>query len=274
MIELNDFYIGESVQFMKENIPDNFVDLTITSPPYDDLRKYKGFIFDYKSMFNELYRITKVGGVVVWIVCDKTEKGSETLTSFKHALYAKEIGFNVHDTMIYAKNNTMPMFYNSKRYNHTFEYMFIFSKNKIPNTFNAKLVPKVENYTTGKGQITRKTTGKEETKREIKRSDNPLKLANNIWFYNTGNNQSSKDKIAFEHPAIFPEQLALDHILSWSNESDIILDPMCGSGTTCKQAFLHNRKFIGIDMSKEYINDICIPRLKEYGWKSNLDIAN
>jgi len=111
-IELNKFYIGESVQFMKENIPDNFVDLTVTSPPYDDLRKYKGFIFDYQSMFEELYRVTKDGGVVVWVVGDKTEKGSESGTSFKHALCAKEIGFNLHDTMIYAKENWVPLTHN------------------------------------------------------------------------------------------------------------------------------------------------------------------
>ena len=103
-MELNKFYIGESVQWMRDNLPDNFVDLTITSPPYDDLRKYNGFVFDYKSMLEELYRVTKNGGVVVWVVGDKTQKGSETLTSFKHALHAKEIGFNMHDTMIYMSD--------------------------------------------------------------------------------------------------------------------------------------------------------------------------
>ena len=269
MIELNKFYIGESVQFMKKNIPDNFVDLTITSPPYDDLRKYKGFIFDYKSMLEELYRVTKNGGVVVWIVGDKTEKGSETLTSFKHALYAKEIGFNVHDTMIYAKNNVYAHDPRNKRYKQCFEYMFVFSKGK-PNTYN-EIKDKPNKHA---GKTLTGTKGR--TQDGIKRDLKPTVMGNfqarfNIWEYTTGGSVA-KDKIAFEHPAIFPEQLVLDHILSWSNEGDIVLDPMCGSGTTCKMAFLNNRNFIGIDMSEEYINEICKPRLAEYGWQENVEI--
>ena len=107
MVELNKFYIGESVKWMRDNLPDQFIDLTITSPPYDNLRTYKGFEFDYEAMLEELYRITKDGGVVVWVVNDATVKGSETGTSVKQALYAKKIGFNLHDTQIYYKNNPM-----------------------------------------------------------------------------------------------------------------------------------------------------------------------
>lgn len=274
MIELNNFYIGESIQFMKENISDNFVDLTVTSPPYDDLRKYKGFIFDYKGVLNELYRITKDGGVVVWIVGDKTEKGSETLTSFQHALYAKEIGFNVHDTMIYQKEGGLKPNPKIPRYAPDFEYMFVFSKG-TPKTFNEIRVP-----CSNAG----KKIGNTKKQRQVDGDLKPITLTNqdykdtkrkgNIWIYGSGFNKSTKDKIAFKHPATFPEKLAEDHITSWSNEGDIILDPFCGSGTTCKEAFLHNRKFIGIDMSEEYINDICIPRLKEYGWHNELHIAN
>ena len=254
-LKLNKFYVAESVEFMKANMPDNFVDLTVTSPPYDDLRKYNGFKFDYKAMLEELYRVTKAGGVVVWIVNDATVNGSETGTSFKQALYAKEIGFNLHDTMIYAKNNPVPYYHN--RYNPSFEYMFIFSKGK-PKTFN----PLYEE---------RKTKGYSE-KRTFRYPDGSLKpantktisdkkLKNNIWFYTVGGKRNLK-----AHPATFPEQLAQDHILSWSNEGDIVFDPMCGSGTTCKMAYLNGRKFIGVDVSEEYINDICIPRLKKYGW--------
>lgn len=272
MIELNKFYIGESVNFMKENIPDNFVDLTITSPPYDDLRKYNGFIFDYQSMLKELYRVTKDGGIVVWIVGDKTEKGSETLTSFKQALYSKEIGFNVHDTMIYAKNNVYAHDPRNKRYKQCFEYMFVFSKGK-PNTYNE--IKDRPNKHAGKTLTGTKGRTQDGIKRDLKptvMSDFQARF--NIWEYTTGGSVA-KDKIAFEHPAIFPEQLALDHILSWSNEGDIVLDPMCGSGTTCKMAYLSNRRFIGIDMSEEYIKNICVPRLREYGWSDNaLDVAN
>ncbi len=271
MIELNNFYIGESVKFMKENIPDKYVDLTVTSPPYDDLRSYNGFIFDYKAMFNELYRVTKNGGIVVWVVGDKTIKGSETLTSFKHALYAKEIGFNVHDTMIYAKNNVYAHDPRNKRYKQSFEYMFIFSKGK-PNTYN-EIKDRPNKHV---GKVLKGTKGR--TKDGIKRELKPIVMGKfqarfNIWEYTTGGSVS-KDKIAFDHSAIFPEQLALDHINSWSNEGDIVMDCMCGSGTVCKQAFLNNRKFLGIDMSEEYINDICKPRLTEYGWINKLDLAN
>ena len=253
--ELNQFYIGESIEWIRDNLPNNFVDLTVTSPPYDDLREYNGFEFNYKDMLSELYRVTKIGGVVVWVVNDSTINGSETGTSFKQALYAKEIGFNLHDTMIYAKNNPVPYYHN--RYNPSFEYMFIFSKGK-PKTFNPL-------------QEERKTKGYSE-KRTFRYPDGSLKpantktisdkkLKNNIWFYTVGGKTNLK-----AHPATFPEQLAQDHILTWSNKGDIVFDPMCGSGTTCKMAYLEDRSFIGIDMSEEYINNICKPRLIECGW--------
>ena len=263
MIELNKFYIGESVQFMKDNIPDNFVDLTVTSPPYDNLRTYKGFIFDYQSMLKELYRITKSGGIVVWVVGDATIKGSETGTSFRHALYAKKIGFNLHDTMIYHKINPIPIKQN--RYYPCFEYMFILSKGK-PKTFNPIMRKSLSVGTkvrarqrSGIDSYIKNPTGKNSTKE--------YSIEYNLWSYKVGSvGQTSMDKIAYKHPAQFPEKLAEDHIISWSNEGDIVLDPMCGAGTTCKMAWLNNRKFIGIDISEEYINEICIPRLEQYGW--------
>ncbi|HHX24864.1 MAG TPA: site-specific DNA-methyltransferase [Thermoanaerobacterales bacterium] len=245
---------------MKSNISDNFVDLTVTSPPYDNLRTYKGFVFDYKSMLKELYRVTKNGGVVVWIVNDKTHKGSETGTSFKHALYAKDVGFNLHDTMIYAKNNPVPQI-KSKRYTNAFEYMFVLSKG-TPNTCNYLKEKTLHPNNKHIGKNQKSATSKENIDRNINRVTKEFKIKSNIWFYNIGINQSSKDKVTNKHPAIFPEALAQDHILTWSNEGDIVLDPMCGAGTTCKMAWLNNRKFIGIDISEEYINDICIPRLK------------
>ena len=271
MLQLNQFYICEAVNFMKENIPDNFVDLTVTSPPYDNLRTYKGFIFDYKSMLKELYRVTKNGGVLVWITGDATINGSETLTSFRHALYAKEIGFNVHDTMIYQKDSCQ--FPEINRYYPSFEYMFIFSKGK-PKTTN--LIADKPNRRYGKKVVS--STQRQPDGTTIKMSANKTNpnrqvkefgVRTNVWLYSPGYMKSTKDKIAYKHPAQFPEQLAQDHIISWSNEGDIVLDPMCGSGTTCKMAWLNKRNFIGIDISEEYINDICKPRLKMYGWDEN-----
>lgn len=270
MIELNKFYIGESVNFMKENIPDNFVDLTITSPPYDDLRKYNGFIFDYRSMLNELYRVTKDGGVVVWVVGDKVDKGSKTLTSYEQALYAKSIGFKVYDVIIYEKTSPSPP--HKGRYFNSFEYMFVLSKGtpKTINLFKDRL-----NKTGGTklGVLTRREIdGSLTTKKSIEIQEYGTRT--NIWTYDVGNNKTTLDKIAYKHPAQFPEKLAQDHILSWSNKGDVILDCMCGSGTTCKMAYLNKRNFIGIDMSEEYINDIAIPRLKQYGWNDELHIDN
>jgi len=255
MITLNKFYISESIKFMKKNIPDNFIDLTVTSPPYDNLRNYKGYIFDYKSMFQELYRTTKEGGVIVWIVNDATIKGSETGTSFKQALYAMEIGFNLHDTMIYYKNNPIPT--SGDRYQQHFEYMFVLSKTK-PKTFN----PIIEECKY-KGIANMKNRGKYGDLSYTKIQRTKSKKIGNIFKYSIGGGITTKDKIAFMHPAIFPEKLAEDHILTWSNENDIVFDPMCGSGTTCKMAYLNNRNFIGIDISEQYINEICIPRLAE-----------
>ena len=251
-------------------LPNECIDLTVTSPPYDNLRKYKGFEWDFEATAKELYRVTKKGGVVVWVVGDATIKGSETGTSFRQALYFKEIGFNLHDTMIWLKPNPTPTDPKCLRYYNAFEYMFIFSKGK----------PKTCNYIKEKS----KNAGKEFGSAPMKRADGSnrddrteklkgvkikdYKIKSNVWEYAIGSGVS-KDKIAFKHPAIFPEKLAQDHILSWSNEGDIVFDPMCGSGTTCKMAYLNKRNFIGVDISEEYINEICIPRLKQYGWKEN-----
>lgn len=267
MIELNKFYIRESVNFMKTNIDNDFIDLTVTSPPYDDLRKYNGFEFDYKSITDELYRVTKKGGIVVWIVGDATIKGSETGTSFKQALNFINSGFILHDTMIYEKNtSSFPARRDGNRYTQIFEYMFVFSKGK-PKTVN--LICDKENKWAGTTNWGKNTyRDKNNDLKETNKIKEVPKFSprNNIWKYTVGGGFATKDKIAHKHPAVFPEQLALDHILSWSNEGDIILDPMCGSGTVAKVSYLNNRNFIGIDISKEYINEVCIPRLNEYGW--------
>ena len=226
---------------------DNFIDLTVTSPPYDGLRTYNGYSFDFESIARELYRVTKEGGLVVWVVNDSTKKGSESLTSFKQALYFKEIGFNVHDTMIY-KSEKPPLTHN--RYEQKFEYMFVFSKGK-PNTFNPILEP--SKYA---GQDKKSRTLRQDSDQLGNRSGkgkvNDFKIKGNVWEYSTGAGKSTKDKCAFKHPAIFPEKLASDHITSWSNENDIVYDCFVGSGTTAKMSKILNRKYIGSEISKEY----------------------
>ena len=223
------------------------IDLTVTSPPYDNLRLYNGYYFKFEEIAKELYRVMKPGGVIAWIVGDKTKNGSETGTSFRQALYFKDIGFNLHDTMIYEKNNPTPQ--KSNRYQPCFEYMFVLSKGK-PKTFNPIMVEK--KYIESRPN---KMYNKDKSGMQIQHqysSLSNLKIKNNIWKYNVGLYHSTNDKEAFKHPAIFPEQLAADHILSWSNEGDIILDPFMGSGTVAKMALINKRKFIGFEISTEY----------------------
>jgi site-specific DNA-methyltransferase (adenine-specific) len=238
--------LGDCLERMKE-IPDGSVDLTVTSPPYDNLRTYNNTLewgeHVWKPVLEELFRVTKKGGVVVWVVGDATIKGSETGTSFRQALYAKEIGFNLHDTMIYQKS-TPPLTHN--RYEQNFEYMFIFSKGK-PKTFNGLREPR--EYTDNRKN---KAFGRnKDNSVDVGYSSNDeTRLKRNVWKYFAGG--GANDKIASKHPAIFPEQLAADHILSWSNEGDTVLDCFMGSGTTGKMALLNNRKFIGIEKDETY----------------------
>ena len=262
-MKVNEIYNENCLDTMAR-MPDGFIDVTVTSPPYSDIRTYKGYEFDYKPIARDLYRVTKSGGVVVWVVGDKTKNGTEELSPFLHALYFKEIGFCV-ETMIYAKPNCP--FPANVRYNQQFEFMFVFSKG-IPKTFNPikelksqKVIEKIS-----KNQLNFKSKTFRQKDGSIKRADsdprmlsrlkssacNIEKTRGNVWVYPSGYMVSSKDKIAFEHPAVFPEQLANDHIISWSNEEDLIYDPFMGSGTTAKMANLNNRNYIGSEMSIEY----------------------
>jgi DNA modification methylase len=244
MLEINKIYCMDCLEGMKM-LPDSCIDLTVTSPPYDNLRTYKGFTWDFESVAKELYRVTKQGGVVVWIVGDATVKGSETGTSFKQALYFKEIGFNLHDTMIWRKPNPVPQFPTIKRYTNDFEYMFVFSKGQ-PNTFN----PLETRCKTAGRRVNRNTNSafaeqSADRPRDVVTITKNKKRLSNTWEIGVG----SRNK---NHPAIFPEKLAEDHILSWSNPGDIVLDPFLGSGTTAKMALLNNRNFIGFEISEEY----------------------
>lgn len=241
--EINKVYNENCLETMSR-MPDGFVDLTVTSPPYDNLRVYKGYSFDFEPIAQELFRVTKKGGVVVWIVNDATIKGSETGTSFKQALYFKEIGFRLHDTMIYAKKNPLPL--NDKRYEPAFEYVFILSKSK-PRTVNL-----LREKSKCAGRINTGTQIGVDCLRVSKNGNGKpckdTKVKNNIWFYAVGTERDNKGR----HPAVFPEQLANDHIISWSNEGDTVYDPFMGSGTTAKMAMLNGRNYIGSELAEEY----------------------
>lgn len=257
------FIVGNCVDVMR-NWPEGIIDLTVTSPPYDKLRDYKGYEFPFEEIADELYRVTAKGGVLVWVVGDRIN-GGRSLTSFRQAIYFQEIGFSAHDVMIYQKKNTP--FMRSNAYTNAYEMMFVLSKGK-PKTFNALKVPTqrhgMEMLTHNKlpDGINKKKLG------ELKKE----KTRTNIWAYAVGLGGTTRDRIAFQHPAVFPEKLAKDHIESWSNPGDLVLDPMCGSGTTGKMALSNDREFIGIDISAEYI-EIARERLTSCDLEVNVEHA-
>ena len=252
---LNTVICGDAVEVMQAMPPD-CVDLVITSPPYDELRNYNGYRFNFEGIARGLFRVIKKGGVLVWVVGDKVNKGNRSLTSFKQALFFQSLGFNTHDVMIYRKKNTP--FMRSNAYTNCYEFMLVFSKGS-PKIFNP-----LKTKTVRQGQemlpFNKKADGvNKKTRGELK----PEKTLTNIWEYAVGFGGSTSDKIAFQHTAIFPEKLAEDHILSWTKAGDVVFDPMCGSGTTCKMAAINKRHYIGCDISKEYV-ELTKKRLKYF----------
>jgi len=247
-IKLNSIYNENCLDTMAR-MSDNFIDMTVTSPPYDYMRKYSGNTFnEFELIAQELYRVTKIGGVVVWVVADQTIKGDETGTSFKHALYFKQIGFDLFDTMIYLKPPRGAVG-NNKTYWQTFEYMFVFSKG-TPKTIN--LIKDRENKEAREGDSGTKRLYDGTLLKRNRTGYSKYGRRTNVWEYLIGSGHSASDKIAYKHPAIFPEKLAQDHIISWSKKGDIVYDPFMGSGTTAKMAILNKRKYIGSELSCEY----------------------
>lgn len=271
-MEINKNYNESNLETMAR-MNDCFVDLTVTSPPYDGLRTYNGYSFPFEDIAKELYRITKEGGVVVWVVGDAVENGSETGTSFKQALFFMECGFLLHDTMIYEKQNPMPVQLNGNRYAQCFEYMFVFSKGK-PKTAN--LITTTTTTTIKRGWRY-DVDGK---KKQINGNVNDEKVINNIFAYAVGAFGNKDDKTM--HPASFPELLAYHQIKTWSNENDLVYDCFMGSGTTAKAAISANRNWIGSEISEEYCQIIerrleplrnnlfsnCFEKAKEGGQKN------
>lgn len=256
-MEVNKIYCEDCLETMGR-MENNSIDLIVTSPPYGNLRNYNGYCFDFPSTAAEIFRVIKPGGLVVWVVADQVIKGSESGQSFEMALGFKEAGFNIHDTMIYFSK---PRYPDPTRYGNCWEYMFVFSKGK-PATVNL-IKDRKNRWARSFGvQSRRDKYGELSDNKKIEFDDYGVRF--NIWKYNTGGlGQSSKDKVAYLHPAIFPEELAHDHIVSWSNEGDLVYDPFGGSGTVAKIAHQLRRSWLMSEISQEYC-DIAKTRLRPY----------
>lgn len=240
-------------------MPDGFVDLTVTSPPYDNLRSYNGYEFDFEPIARELYRVTKKGGVVVWVVGDATINGSETGSSAEQKLGFRRIGWLIHDTMIYQKRNFSHP--EVSRYHQVFEYMFVFSKG-VPETFNP--IHDRINLTAGMwGNLGVNTFTERDGSKSVrtKKLTKEIGMRHNVWLGNTRGQEEMC--VTLEHPAMMPLWIARDHILSWSNENDIVYDPFMGSGTTAKAAHQLKRRWIGSEISSEYV-ELANKRLEPY----------
>jgi site-specific DNA-methyltransferase (adenine-specific) len=232
-IQVDTIYAEDCLETMSR-MPDSSIDFVLTSPPYDDLRKYNGFSFEFEKVAQELYRVLKETGSLVWVIGDATKNGSESGTSFRQALYFQSLGFKIHDTMIYEKNSpTYPASRTGNRYTQIFEFMFVFSKGKP----KCRLIIDKPN----------KWAGHKDFSGKLKNPVPDFSPRNNIWKYTTSFN-------GVKHPAPFPELLAQDHILTWSVEGDVVYDPFMGSGTTAKMAKVNNRHFIGSEVSQEYVD--------------------
>lgn len=242
-LPLDQIICGDNCEVMRQ-LPSESIDLVVTSPPYDDLRTYGGHSWDFYGVAWNLKRLLKPGGVIVWVVADKTKDGDETGSSFLQASHFKSIGLRLYDTMIYHKANTMPLTH--RRYEQNFEYMFVLCNGTSAKSFNP-ITAEIK-YPRERRLIMRDGDGRKESFQ----SSGSERIIGNVWTYKVGGGNIG-DKICHQHPAPFPEPLARDHILSWSNPGDVVLDPFSGSGTTAKMARETGRRFIGIEVNPEYI---------------------
>lgn len=266
MLDINQVYCGECSELMKQ-IDSESVHMVLTSPPYSGLRNYKGYVFDFEAIAEQINRILVPNGVVVWVVGDQTTKSGECGTSFRQALHFQSLGFNIHDTMIYKKN-AIP-YPDTKRYYACFEYMFIFSKGGEPRVFNPLKDRRNKHANMKVSGTERKPDGSLKEKPCKKRGARIKEFGFrwNVWEYNVGV-VNYGDKSIAEHPATFPMSLAKDHILSWSSPGDIILDPMAGSGTTPLMAKETGRNYIAMDIAPEYV-DMMKYRLDHNSYKDD-----
>lgn len=257
---MNKIILGNCAEELAK-LEDGSVDAFITSPPYDELRDYNGYSFPFEEIATQMYKKLAKGGVIVWVVGDSVLKGSETGSSFRQAIFFQELGLNIHDTMIYEKNgSSFPARRTGSRYSQVFEYMFVFSKGK-PKTVNL-ICDKPNKWSgyTSFGTSTNRNKKGDLVKAKNRKPTPNFSPRHNVWKFNTGKKYTTKDDFAFDHPAMFPESLAEDHVMTWTNEGDFIVDPFVGAGTTTKMAAINGRRWLGIDISEEYV-ELAVKRM-------------
>ena len=257
--ELNRVYTGECVKRMKY-IPNNSVDLIVTSPPYDELRDYKGnSSFDLHQVGIEVFRVLKEGGIAAMVIQDQTKNFGKSLTSFRTIIdWCDEIGFKLFETVIYRKNGSEGAWW-TKRFRVDHEYMPIFLKGERPQFFNKEPL-KIKSKHGGKvmkGSGSRKTNG--ETQETVTRAINSMKCRGTIWNYLMA---GDKNPLKRKHPAVFPDKIPFDFIQCFCPENGIVLDPFTGSGSTLVMAQKLGRYFIGFDIEESYC-DVANQRLVE-----------
>lgn len=257
-LPINTIICGDNCEVMRK-MPSESIDLVVTSPPYDDLRTYGGHSWDFYGVAWNLKRLLKPGGVIVWVVGDGVVDGGETGTSMRQALHFQQIGLRIHDTMIYEKHSFR--FPDETRYYQVWEYMFVLSKDK-PQKYNPIEDRKVRLAGVNVHGTSIDREGNRIPGNRGGRVYKDSGVRHNVWKFAGGKGGTTADNYAFAHPAMFPEALARDHILSWSNEGDIVLDPFSGSGTTAKMAKHNGRRWIGIEVNSEYV-DIANKRLEQ-----------
>lgn len=240
-------YNQDCLEWMQQQSAES-IDVVLTSPPYDNIRNYNGYSFNFENTAKELVRILKNGGVIIWNVADATINGSETGTSMRQALYFMEQGLKLHDTMIYLKKNPMPTNTKTKRYHQAWEYIFVFSKG-TPKTFNPIMIDTKYN-----GLANMKYRGSDGIIQYKKTPRNDQTKVRNVFEYTIGGGHTTKNKQAFQHPALMPEQLARDMLSTWASNSDVIYDPFAGAGTTLLAAKELGLASIGTEIDTNYCN--------------------
>jgi DNA modification methylase len=247
---INKTHCAESSVALKK-LPDNCIDIVVTSPPYDRIRDYNGFECNLHNIGEQLSRVLKDGGIIVMVIQDQTKDFGKSLTTFRTILdWCDNFNLKLFETVIYKKHGAEGAWW-TKRFRVDHEYIPVFLKGKRPAYFTKEhlKIPSKHAGKTMTGCATRLTNGS--TLKSKKLKINPTKCRGTIWDYVTCGDGG---KLKHEHPATFPDKIPVDFIETFCPPGGIVLDPFMGSGTTALAALNLGRNFLGFDISNEYVS--------------------